>query len=149
MRKWKSICTHTKYNSFRSTGNCFQSAVGSKKSAAQHFLMVHMVGQCDQCAHGPPSQYYTSPNQCNGGWVLIGTSVGGGWVMECNCLSAEASEMFNESSLMLTAWSFNRLVKKCFSTTKRSRWRVPGCTERCVFAGTSVWPEHHLMIVGN
>lgn len=26
----------------------FQYAFGSKKCAAQHFLMVHMVGQCDQ-----------------------------------------------------------------------------------------------------
>lgn len=48
-------------------------AVGNGKFAAQHFLMVHMVDQYNQCAHGPPSQYHTSPNQCNGAWVLIGT----------------------------------------------------------------------------
>lgn len=40
-----------------------------KKAPAQHFpfLMVHMSGQCDQCVHGSPIQYYTPPNQCNGG----------------------------------------------------------------------------------
>lgn len=64
-KNWKNIYFHA-YHAASRQMLTLPHALGNRKFAAQHFLMAHMMDQYDQYAHGPPSQYHTSPNQYNG-----------------------------------------------------------------------------------